>query len=233
MTLLTIGGNVAKQTGFAAPTVIYGSIDQTAVQLLAIINDVGKEITKRHDWQVLVKETSFSTLAAETQTSLPSGFDHIINDVMYNRSTQRKIFGPATIQAWQRSNSTIVTAIDSMFRIRGNSILFEPNPTASQTVYYEYVSKFWVDTNADGIAEAITFTADSQTAVIDEWLIELGALARFKEAKGLEYAEAYRRYEYNMNLMWARDGARRTLNITGPIQATLYPGNIPDTGFGS
>lgn len=187
---------------------------------------------RRYDWVVLRKETSFVTLAAETQGSLPADFDRFANETMWNRTQQRAVAGPQSVQQWQADKAFLSTGIWSNYRIRGHSILFQPNPIAGDSVFYEYFSKYWVDTNADGIGEAETFTQDTQSAVLDEDVLTLGVVARLKEAKGLAYAESFRRFEHQMQLLASRDGSRKTLRLSGVRPYGLGMPSTPDQGFG-
>lgn len=233
MTLILAAQAIASEVGIPAPSSIVNNTDLSAIQLLALINRVGSEIAQRYDWAVLTKETSFTTLAAETQTSLPADYDHIVNDTMFNRSTNERIYGPYSARQWQRSNASVTGGTAYTFRIRGKSILFEPNPPAGDTIYYEYVSKYWVDTGGDGLGDAASFTSDSYTCVFDEDLLIKGGVCRLKQAKGLPYAEDFRRFEHHMELQFGRDGGKPRLNLSQGHVFTLGDGNVPETGFGS
>jgi len=97
MTLLTICQDAAKEIGVPSPTSVVGTSDTTNVQLLAAANRVGKDLVTGYDWEVLIKEEEHTTLAAESQgamTTIATDFMRISNDTMWNRTTDRKYYGP-------------------------------------------------------------------------------------------------------------------------------------------
>lgn len=233
MTLLSAAQTVASEVGFPQPTSIVSNTDATAIQLFTLLNRVGKEIAQRYEWSSLTKQTSFTTLAAETQTALPADFDHILNDTMYDRTTGWVIYGPYSARQWQRDKAFVSAGSFYTFRIRGKQVIFTPNPPAGDSVYYEYLSTYWVDSDADGLGDRALFTADTQTTVFEEDLLIKGGVVRFKQAKGLEYAEDMNRFEKHMELQFGRDGGRRSLNMSGRVPFVLGSGHTPETGFGS
>ena len=182
MTLLTICQDAANEIGVPSPSTVVGSTDTTNIQLLAAANREGKNLVAGYDWQTLIKEEAHTTLAAESQgtmTAIASDFLRFSNDTMWNRTTDRKYYGPLNNSQWQRLKASVNSGITNYFRIRGNSLLFHPTPPAGQSVYFEYIIKNWVDTNGDGSANATSYAADSNTTVLDEDIITLGVIWRF------------------------------------------------------
>lgn len=197
MTLLTIVSNACDKIGLPRPSAVIASQDQSFRELLSFAQQEGDELAKAVPWQEITKETSFTTIAAYAQTnSIPSDWDRFVNGSMYNRTLQRKMHGPITPQEWQqRLAFPASSTVEWWFRVRGGEILIHPLPPAGNSVYYEYISNQWVDTNADGVGDSATWTADSNTAVIPEDLITLGVVYRFLRAKGLATWEmAFQQY---------------------------------------
>ena len=82
-------------------------------------------------------------------TTIASDFQRFLNNTMWNRTTDRKFYGPITDVEWQRIKATVSEGVTNYFRIRGGLLIVHPNPTASQSVFFEYISKNWVSGNAD------------------------------------------------------------------------------------
>lgn len=211
MTLLTVIQNSCDRLGITRPTVAYASTDQQILQLVGLAQQEGKELSKRHPWQALTKEKTFTTTAAETQTSaIPSDFDRFVDETMYNRSQTRGIAGPLSPQEWQFNKSVVASTIIQAFRQRGNSILITPTPTAGETVAYEYISANWCQSNA--AVERSAWAADADTGIVSEELMTLGVIWRWQKAKGLDYAESFRTYEIQLAQISNRDGGKARLN---------------------
>ena len=179
MTLLTICQDAANEIGVPSPSTIVGSTDTTVIQLLAAADREGKNLVSGYDWQVLIKEEEHTLLAQEDQgamTSIATDFLRFSNDTMWNRTTNRKFYGPLNNTEWQRLKGIVVNGVTNYFRIRGNKLLLNPTPTAGQKLFFEYIQKNWVDTTGDGSANADSYAADSNTTILDEDIITMGVI---------------------------------------------------------
>lgn len=228
MTLLAIINRAQAILNLPITTTVYSNTGDTQRQLLALCNTAGDVLMREHDWQNLVTETSFTTVATEQQTghTLPTDLDRIINETLWNRTTTDPVYGPITSQAWQAMKATITSSVWSQYRLRGNSFYFYPAPTAGQSIYYEYVSNKWCQSSG-GTAQS-AWAADTDTAKIPEHLLTLGTVWRWLEAKGLDYTNRYDEYEREKSKIIARDGTRRKVNIAGPTYRAIGIGRIPD-----
>lgn len=217
MSLLTIIQDAATELKLVRPTTVIGSTDPNAPQLLALANKDGKELARRFDWQALNKEATFTTVASETQTtlsSLASDFGHIIDGTMWNRTQSWRVLGPLNSQEWQRKKASAAqAAIGNWFRIRGDSILFYPTPAAGENVYFEYISNKWCQSSG-GTAQS-SWVADTDTALLNEEIIRLGIIWRFRKAKGFDYGEDFRTYEAALASVFGGGAGNANIDMTG------------------
>lgn len=191
------------------PGGIYGATGPTARNLLQLLNEEGQSLSSRHPWQSLTKEKTFTTVAAAAQTSsIATDFLYMIPESMFNRDTMRRINGPISPAEWQEVQATVTTFVNPVFRIQEDTIKIYPTPTADQTVAYEYVSKNWVNAATD----ASEITADSNTFFLDERLLILGLVWRFKAAHGMDAAADRQAYEVRVRDAIIRDGSRQRLS---------------------
>lgn len=234
MTLLQICKDAADECGIPRPSSVISSSDQQVRELLRHANREGQWLVKRHAWQALVTEATFTTSAAESQgamtTAAGADFDRFANDTMWNRTTSEKVFGPLADTQWQRVKADVTSGVTNWFRIRGGNLLFYPNPAASQTVAFEYVSSYWVDTDADGAGEATTWAADTDTAVLDEDLITMGVVYRWLKQKGLAYADQLAEYNARLETLIGQDGAKPNIDMGG-VEYGYLGVNVPEGGF--
>ena len=233
MTLLTICQDAANEIGIPSPSAVIGSVDTTVIQLLAAANREGKNLVSGYDWQTLVKEETHTTIAAESQgamTTIASDFLRFSNDTMWNRTTNRKFYGPLNNTEWQTLKGIVVNGVTNYFRIRGNLLLLNPVPTVGQTLVFEYIGKNWVDTTGDGAADAVAYAADSNTTVLDENLVTLGVIWRFLKQKGLPYDNQFQEYQIKLSERQAKDGAKQIIRLTGNY-TTFLPVNEPEGNY--
>jgi len=227
MTLLTVVQNASRRLGLTTPSAVIGSSDATVIKLLGLSNQGGWELARRANWQALTKEKTFTSVAQESQTgAIPTDFDRIINDTFFNRTRKRQVVGPLTPQQWQAQKSIIATVLYDSFRIRGDAILLLPTPPASDTYAYEYISSYWVDTDADGDGDALAWEADDDVALLDEELLTLDLVWRFRQSNGLDYAEAFNTFEMQAAQVIARDGAKTLISMSNETSydRPRYPG---------
>lgn len=206
MSLLTIVRNAADRLGLARPTTVINSLDPNAVTLLAMAQEEGKTLARRHEWQVLTTEHTFSTANGTSSYSLPSDFDRILKETVFNRTSRRRMMGDLTPQQWQETQASLVTMVNPAFRIRGGAFLISPTPSATETVAYEYISTKWCESS--GGTDQTEWTADTDTGRLSEDIMTLGIIWRYRKAKGLEYGEDMNTYEMEVAKSILNDGAR-------------------------
>ena len=229
MTLLTIVNDAQALLNLPITTTVIANTGQTQKQLLALANIDGRMLAEEYSWQQLIVQTSFTTTATEEQTNgtLAADFGWMVPETMYNRTTTLPVVGPINPREWQELLANGVNVSDPRYRIRANKILFSPVPPASESVYYEYVSRYWCESS--GGTDQEDWAADSDLPRLPENVLTLGLVWRWRAAKGLDYSEDFRTWEIARDRVAARQGAKRKLSIVGNT-SPRYPGrgNIPD-----
>jgi hypothetical protein len=224
MSLLTIIQTAADRIGVVRPTAIIGSADIQVRNLLGLAQQEGRDLASRFNWQALTKEKTFTAVATAAQPgAIPTDFDRMIDGSMWNRTRDNWIAGPMTIQDWQAIQATVAPNVTEGFRIRGDSLLITPTPTAGDIYAYEYVSLHWASA-ADGTAPTRDgFESDTDIAWLREELITLGVVWRFLRARGLDYSEAFTTYEIAVKRAMNRDGGSPIIVMGGPDSEYLPP----------
>lgn len=215
MTLLTICQEVSYRTSQAKPSLIVGESGQYARELLSFAQQAGRGLMRAVDWEALTSEHSFTTVAADAQTSsIPSDWDRFVDGSMFNRTTEREIHGPITTQEWQQRKAfETASTIDYWFRVRGGSILIAPQPTAGESVYYEYISKNWATAASDGAAQA-KFETDGDGHIFpDDELLILSIMWRWLKHKGLEWESVHQQYAAEVASYQATQKGAPVLNL--------------------
>jgi len=215
-TLADILNAVCDETGIGRPTQYFGSTDPTARQLVALAQTEGQDLARRARWENLIRETTHTVLATEDQGAIATiapGFRSFISQTQWNRSRQWPLEGPDTPQIWQTRKATVNTSIFNAFRLRGGH-LFINSPTAGETVAFEYNSKYFCESAAG--TDQTAWAADTDVPLLDDFLMKLGLIWRFKHKKGLDYGEDFRLYEERVAEAVAQDGGATVLNMADP-----------------
>ena len=224
MTLLTLAQAACDIIGMPRPTSVMAGADQTARTMLSLAQREGRALARRWTWTALRKQQTFTTVAQTVQTgAVPSDFDRMVSETFWNRTDQERVVGPVTPEEWQGLVASVALPIESAFQMRAGQIELYPVPTAGETYAYEYVSSQWCQ-SAGGTGQS-AWAADTDTGLLDEELTTLGLVWRFKQSRGLDYAEDMTTYEEQVLQAMARDGTRRTARLAREIDygAAHYP----------
>jgi len=179
---------------------------------------------------------------------LPADFQRPVDNTFWDRSRFWSMRGPQSPQQWQIYKSSVIgyASIQRRYRFRranwlstetgvvGSPILsIDPVPFDNGSMLvFEYVSNGWCQSTTGTLQTA--WAADTDTGVLDEYLLQLGLLWRFLRRLGLSYNEEMDDYEREADKAVATDGGSAILDMTPNEQLTLLsPWNVPETGFGN
>lgn len=221
MSLLTIIREACKRIGITPPSIVVNSADAQIIQLLALANEEGEELSTgssvglSYDWQALQLEANFTALATESQGNIYTiapGFKYIIGGTIWDRTRRLPVYGSMNPEEWQNFKSWGVNSPFPKYRVRGDLLLLLPVLAAGDQYYFEYQSKNWCK-SADGLTLRSAWALDTDISSIDEQLIVAGVIWRWKQYKGFDYAEDFRKYQVRVTNAMARDKEAPTLNF--------------------
>lgn len=239
MSLLTMIQDTAVSLGLvskasAIPSVI-GSADSKVNQLLALAQKEGRDLAERYDWNGMIDEATLSTTPAELQGTLVSiagsGFSHIINNTMWDRTNSRPIRGSISKQRYSQLKGSTATGTFSEHMIRDRSLYAIPAPaTATSTWAFFFKTKYWCESSAGVSQEA--WLADTDVGILNENLMSLGIEWRYNKTKGFDYSEEFQTYERRVQEAIAHDRDHPIINleterIGGPGVLSLPEGSWP------
>jgi len=190
--------------GFEVPTSVVGNNNETAIRSLALANRSLKETAKRLNWPGLTVRATLSTVASQEEYALPSDFQSLINQTIWDDTNNLEVSGPVSASDWeylQNSDTAASTSsISTWFRIlRGTSsnnklMYLFPIPDSVRTLRYEYKSDALTETSGN-VLQGDKYIADTDVSIVDEDIVALGFKWRFLMSHGLPYVEEFRDYE--------------------------------------
>ncbi len=234
---------VNGEAGFDVPTLYIGSTDPNIVQLVAIANRCAVLLRDLH-LQFLVKQANIPmTNGTPTEDSrifsfpLPDDYYCLVPDTTYQfgRIDPAQLPTPASTWAYLKSRSG-----PEGLRVRDRIIgdrLYVFSPDATQSQQFEYISKNPVGTlvpatsfaGQAGVYEGHeTFTADTDIWLLDDALIELEIIWRYKLAKGLDSGQDKENSRLYQNELRGRDAGAQ---IVYPPGLWPWPGFEPYTNL--
>ena len=140
---------------------------------------------------------------------------------------------PPAVYQWLKSGITVFAGPQRFFAIRGSLFTIYPTPTvSSETIAFDYYSKAWITKQSDSSLVS-AWTADLDTARLDEDLLTIDLKWRFLQAKGMPFEAEYKERESILESLIADNGGKGVIDFNGCRRSSIYPGNLPDGGFGT
>ena len=175
----------------------------------------------------------------QSDYTLPSNFERVVDNTIWDRSRFWSMRGPQSPQQWQLYKSSVIgrASIQRRFRFReiaGNQVFsIDPVPTDNNSaLVFEYVSNAWC--KSSGGTPQTLWEADTDLGILDEYLIQLGVRWRMLRRLGFAYQEELDEYDRQVRKACAKDGGMAILDMTPAERLSLIgPWNLPETGFGS
>lgn len=157
-------------------------------------------------------------------------FAWVLNETMWDRTVRRPVYGPKYAAEWQQLKAQLMQGPWWQYRIRGNQVLFIPPPPAGDAIFFEWVSKYWVAVvGAPTVGAQAAYSIDTDVSLLDERVIGLDTLWRYKQSKRLQYAEDFDKAEAAIADLMARNASKPRLNLAG-AQTDIYPGVLVPAG---
>lgn len=231
-TVLQIVQQMCRATGIPVPAALVSNTDSQIIQMLALLNEGLDEMVPRFKWPQLQATATFTSLAAENQGELATiapGFKSLIPDTFWSTTNSLPAQGSITpqeagyLKTWGRPSALV------QFREVNNQLHIVPAPAAAGDNFrFEYNSRNAVIT-ATTLATKESFTADSDTCKLPDFLLQMDLRWRWKKEKGLPYAEEFRTFEANIKQSFVDSGAARKLSLGGGNRCAA-PGIIVPIG---
>lgn len=242
MTLLSLIQELCGELAQPVPATVFGSSDKAIVQFLRLLETGQEHLSGRGQWQELTAEYTFTTIASGDQGNLATtglglplvalaGYRYLLPQTLWDRTSRLPLIGAMDPQDWQAMKAWIINGPQYQFRLRGNRFLVNPAPAAGLTWAFEFVSKNFAATAAGVTINR--FTADDNVLLLPEQIVKTDLKWRWKEAKGLPYAQDFENSERLVADALGRNQPQKTLHMDrldsgGPRpMIVVAPGNWP------
>ena len=240
-TLLQIATAVSRRLPLSQdPTTVVGNSDPQVRQLLELLQEEGDELTERHQWSQMYGYWQFVVTNALTQpgvpgsvynfASFPSDYNRLDLDASLFRSDTQltPMSGPVPNDSWWRL-LTIPGTFPGYWRLVDGG-METIGAATGVTCTIPYVSNSWI-LNTNGVTTYNLWQSDTDTPRINDNLFVLGGRWRWKQSKGLDYAEDMATYEKWLERAIAGDRAARPIATAKEIMQTdlskyTWPGTI-------
>lgn len=196
MTLLELIQEFCRRQGLPAPTAVMNSNDDMLLQIAGLLNEILDDLQQRKAYTFLQTEATFLSIVGEDQgtiASLAPGFVKLLDNLLYNRTSNDIIFGNIPSLEWQAEKAGFTSISETQFRIKDSHLFLSPEPAENSTIAFEYQSLYSV-INASGSIKQY-FTADTDTCKYPDALLIAGLRWIWRREKGLRFGDYMRSYE--------------------------------------
>lgn len=217
MTVLSAAQSALIRLVGRKPSTVFSSTEQTVVEVADLVTEVATDIMKSHDWQALTK---FHTINGDGVTAAfdkPDDYDRmaLAQGISDNQSWFWGYSQVPDLTLWTqiKNGFYLGVATPGWWMLLGNQFQFLPAPGADAVASFPYISSHFARSGT-GVSKA-EFGNDDDTFVLEDRLLTLGLIWRWRAQKRLEYSEDLQTYEIALSQAQARDGGSRVIRNNG------------------
>jgi hypothetical protein len=231
MSILSVLSTAMPLCGLPAPSQAVSSTDPNVAKFVALAQDIGDELRERFYWRNLNIGAAITGDGTSTQFALPSDWAELSPGQKFFSSLYPLLSLPGPVSNETMAMLKVLPSYPTrpVWRLIGGVVEFFPALALNEVVTFNYYSTNWVS-NANASIRQPSFLLDSDFSMIDEIVLRRGLVYRWKQSKGLDYAEDFRSYQMSLDRAAGREDserivtmATRTLDIDG-----WFPGTITD-----
>jgi hypothetical protein len=219
MTILDVVQRSSIKLGSARPTQIYASTDRTMYDVQAIIAEAVDAILEAHDWQLLktiATITGDATTTAFPLSTVASDYYRMLKTASFWSSRyQWAINHINDTDQWLQLLTLPYTQVTGSWSVFGGNINILDTMATGDTAKFFYISNKIVNDNTSTPKAA--FTADDDTFRLDEELLRLAIIWKWKAEKGRDYTEDMANYEQKLYQTIDKDGGSKPI-ISGGVR---------------
>jgi len=170
---------------------------------------------------------------SQTKYNLPPDFETITDNTHWDKTKRWQMLGPEDAQQWQWLKSGYIsTGPRIRWRILGQQFQIWPPYNTKEYLGFEYRSKGWARSATGAVKNS--FTADTDTTVLDDTVMVLGTKLKYFQIKGFDTTALQQDYFRYLNVAKANDKGSANLSFAPyPTKVLIGYANIPDSGYGS
>lgn len=233
MSVLQVAQRAALRCGLEVPSVLFTNTSRTWQEMQVLVNDCARQILDEYDWQILKKVATITGDGVETSFNMPADYDRMVRDAhMWTNFTP---FWNAqqvgSVDSWlAMEESGFFAMVVPLWIIYGGQFHVRPPLDAPDTLKYFYVSNYIVKNSVGAAGTAETFTADTQSFVLDERLLTHCLVYNWKMAKGMDYSADLQQYEDDMAYAIGKDKGPRVIQEGRGTRVGSWQGGWPFSG---
>jgi hypothetical protein len=211
------------------PTSVFGSSVREMLELAGLVQEAAEMIASAHEWEKLNRIATITGDGTDEDFDLPTDFDRMLDKSQLWTSELETPLSPISDRdTWLGLDIQSFDFVINAWIKYGGQIHIKPALANAVEVKYWYQSNLIAAPNSG--ANKAEFDTDTDTFRIDERLLKLALIWKWREMKGLPYAENMADYERALAKRIAQDKGSRILRLgrvsLPPDTIRAYPKSI-------
>jgi hypothetical protein len=228
MTLLTAVQDAMVLCGLPQPTIAQSNPDAAVLQFVAFAQKEVDETWTDFNWRNSRIAGQLSGNGTTTLFALPGDFERMLAGPSLWSSKY-----PSIPLQWISDSELLalkalpIMPVRPVCRMIGATLEIWPPLSSGESISLEYYSTNPIS-SGDGLTRKPRWTADTDFALFPETLLSRGIIWRWKQSKGLDYAEDFRTWSLERDKKASHDGGARIVQMTNVYNLTSgqWPGVI-------
>lgn len=220
-TLKSVMDDAALQCSAPLPTSWVASTHRTHLEMKLHLRKTVDELLERIDWPDPITQTAIITGDGSASYALPEDCKRLTYDPMavYEATSTRRAGIPvATSGAWSHLLQIGSAGADRFYRLTGDedagyAIEFYRPLSINESVTVSYISKNWMR-SFSGVP-GLEWTEEGDVPLLPSRAIELGVTWRFRQKKGVPYADIMAEYEIVVSRKGNQANQLKSINMAG------------------
>lgn len=217
MSILSCAQDAAVKLNRAKPASLFSATDSFAAELLLAAKETAESLVKEeHDWRDLTLLATCVGDAATTVFPLATvapGYERLtkggkLHSLRFRNATFR---AAKDLDEWLFLKDNLLVGSPGNWVLLSGAVQIFPAMPVSDTARFYYVSNAYA-AKVDGTPQT-AFLADTDTFALDERLLRLGIIWRWRADKRLEYAEDLKNFEIAKNAAMGKDKGSQVVVI--------------------
>lgn len=202
------------------PSVFFSSTNTLENELTELVNDVAQDIARSHDWRVLTKQFEMTGTGEAVSFALPSDYSRMpIKTSLTVGDGFANIYTPINdLDVWASRNTPAGFIAGGNWIMLGGEMHITPAVPLGTKARYFYISSN-VARTANGATQK-RFTGDDDVFLLDEDLLTLGLIWRYRHQKRLDYTDDQALFEKRFSEIAGKDKGSHLL-VTGRATSSL------------
>lgn len=213
MTILSACQSAAVRLVGRKPTTIFSSQKKFEMQLADLVQEAAVDIAKAFEWQALTVLAEHQGDGTKIAFDFPNGFDRMpVKSRVHSATWQQSGYRQARdLDEWINLQTYLAAGAPGFWIVLDGKMQIYPPMGPSEVAKYYFITDE-IARASDGSSKSV-INNDSDTFKLDERLLTLSLIWRWRDMNGLDYSEAMANYEQALAQIGGADKGARTIAI--------------------